>query len=147
MPTKRFKLPMVSFDLASSTGILFLSVYFTVLLLRTAKPHDTTQLEELAGRVSILEGLSHCALCFHLLILRILTVTILVSGEKETLSSQHQAELRKQREETAHLKEDLIQAKQRHATELKESTAVRIVELEHATKELVELHAQEIKEV
>ncbi|KAM0916853.1 hypothetical protein ACQ4PT_009884 [Festuca glaucescens] len=87
-----------------------------------AKSQDSSQLEELVGRVAALQG------------------------EKDTLSSQHQAELQKQREETARLKEELIQLKLQHTTELKQAADAGKFELEHARKELEELHAREIKE-
>ena len=69
------------------------------------------------------------------------------AGEKDTLSYQHQAELQKQREETARLKEELIQLKLQHTTELKQAVDAGKSELDHARKELEELHAREIKEV
>ncbi|KAK1599875.1 hypothetical protein QYE76_018564 [Lolium multiflorum] len=68
-------------------------------------------------------------------------------GENDTLSSQHQAELQRQREETARLKEELIQLKLQHTTELKHVVDAGKSELDHARKELEELHAREIKEV
>ncbi|KAM0895907.1 hypothetical protein ACQ4PT_023559 [Festuca glaucescens] len=88
-----------------------------------AKPQDSSQLEELVGRVATLQG------------------------EKETLSSQHLAELQKQREETARLKEELIQLKLQHNTDLKQAAEAGKIELDHARKELNELHAREMKEV
>jgi hypothetical protein len=84
---------------------------------------------------------------FALLILYSADLCYSGSGEKETLSSQHQAELRTQREETARLKEELIQLKLRHDTELKQAVETGKAELEHAKKELAELHSREIKEV
>jgi hypothetical protein len=68
-------------------------------------------------------------------------------GEKETLSTQHQPNLRAQKDETARLKEELIQLRMRHDTELKEAVKAGKDELEHAKTELGELHAWEIKEV
>jgi hypothetical protein len=69
------------------------------------------------------------------------------SGEKATLSSRHLAELQKQKEETTRLKEELIQLKLRHDTELKQAIEFGKAELDHAKKELGELHIREMKEV
>ncbi|KAM0874320.1 hypothetical protein ACQ4PT_037516 [Festuca glaucescens] len=70
-----------------------------------------------------------------------------LQGEKENLSIQHQADLLAQKDETARLKEELIQLRLRHDTELKEAVKAGKTELEHAKNELIELHAREIKEV
>jgi hypothetical protein len=53
----------------------------------------------------------------------------------------------KQKDETAHLKDELIQLKLRHATELKQVVEAGKAELDHAKKELEELHIREIKKV
>jgi F0F1-type ATP synthase membrane subunit b/b' len=69
------------------------------------------------------------------------------AGEKETLSSQHKAEPQKQREETARLKEELIQLKLKHNAKLKQAAESGKSELDHARKELEELHVREVKEI
>ncbi|KAM0859894.1 hypothetical protein ACQ4PT_046893 [Festuca glaucescens] len=82
-----------------------------------------------------------CALCLHLL--------IFYSGasEKENLSTQHQIELQKQREETARLKDELIEMKLQHTRELQQAAEASQTELAHVRKELDELHSREMKEV
>jgi hypothetical protein len=52
-----------------------------------------------------------------------------------------------QKDESARLKEELIQLRLRHDTELKEDVKDGKAKVEEAKDVLVELHAQEIKEV
>jgi hypothetical protein len=56
---------------------------------------------------------------FALPIFYLLTLVFSVSGEKETLLAQHNAELQKWKYETARLKEELIQFSLKHHRELK----------------------------
>jgi hypothetical protein len=68
-------------------------------------------------------------------------------GKKENLYVQHQSELRAQKDETAQPKEELIQLRLRHDTEVKEAVKDGKAEVEGAKAALIELHEQEVREV
>jgi hypothetical protein len=130
----------------SLTSIFFMPVMLYRFCFYSAKPQDSSQLEELVSRVSALQGLFlvFCVCTSHVTFAHIHYSGL---GEKETLSSQHLAELQKQREETARLKVELIQLTLQHNTDLKQAVEAGKDELDYARKELTELHAREIKEV
>jgi hypothetical protein len=130
----------------SLTGIFFMPVMLYRFCFYSAEPQDSSQLEELVSRVSALQGL-FLVLCVCTSHVTFAHIHYSGLGEKETLSSQHLAELRKQREETARLKEELIQLKLQHNTDLKQVVEAGKFELDHTRKKLNELHAREIKEV
>jgi hypothetical protein len=67
------------------------------------------------------------------------------SDEKEKLTLQHQNELRAQKNESAKLKEELIQAGLRHETTLKEAIKAGKAEVEESKAALIELHEGEIQ--
>jgi hypothetical protein len=87
--------------------MFFMPDYHLPICFYSAKNKDSSQLEELVSRVTALQGLSSCALCLHFSCFTSHTYYYGL-GEKDTLSSQHQAELQRQKEETARLKEELI---------------------------------------
>ncbi|KAM0872708.1 hypothetical protein ACQ4PT_038528 [Festuca glaucescens] len=63
-------------------------------------------------------------------------------AEKEKLALQHRNELQAQKDETAKLKEELIQAGLRHAGALKEAIAAGEAKVEEAKKQLVDTEEQ-----
>ena len=64
-----------------------------------------------------------------------------LSAEKEKLALQHQNELQAQKNESAKLKEELIQAGLRHAGALKEAVAAGEAKVEEAKKQLADAEA------
>jgi hypothetical protein len=66
-------------------------------------------------------------------------------GEKEKLSLQHQNELQAQKNETAMLKEELIQLGLRHDSTLKEAIKAGKTEVKESKAALIELHEGEIQ--
>ncbi|KAM0888481.1 hypothetical protein ACQ4PT_028309 [Festuca glaucescens] len=84
---------------------------------RAALP-ESSQLDELISRVAALQA------------------------EKEKLALQHQNELQAQKNETANLKEELIQAGLRHAGALKEAIAAGEAKVEEAKKKLADAEEQ-----
>ncbi|KAK1641972.1 hypothetical protein QYE76_059777 [Lolium multiflorum] len=67
--------------------------------------------------------------------------------EKETLSIQHQADLQKEKDETAWLEEELAEMKRQHILELQRVADASKTELESTRKELDEVHSWEVSEV
>jgi hypothetical protein len=67
--------------------------------------------------------------------------------EKETLSIQHQADLQKEKDETAWLEEELAEMKRQHVLELQRVADASKTELESTRKELDEVHSREVSEV
>ncbi|KAM0853424.1 hypothetical protein ACQ4PT_051078 [Festuca glaucescens] len=65
-----------------------------------------------------------------------------LKAEKEEMSLQHQQELKAQREETANLKDQLIQAGLQHARALKEAIAAGEAKVEEAKKQFADAEEQ-----
>ncbi|KAM0921736.1 hypothetical protein ACQ4PT_006674 [Festuca glaucescens] len=90
---------------------------FAALQLTHSQCRESSQLDELISRVAALQA------------------------EKEKLALQHQNELQAQKNETAKLKEELIQAGLRHAGALNEAVAAGEAKVEEAKKQFA--HAEE----
>jgi hypothetical protein len=69
------------------------------------------------------------------------------AGEKENFSSQHQADLQKEKDETARLREELAEMKHLHSLELQKIIDSSQTEIADAQKELDELHSKTISDM